>query len=95
MKKNKLPISCDIRGDIVRIISSMLDNPDKYGIYPTSKCYKELEDYIIEIRTQDRKKFEERMLDNLDIFHEANKLKMGDVLGFTHKRKHFVIKRDE
>lgn len=24
----------------------MLDNPDKYGIYPTTKCYNQLEEYI-------------------------------------------------
>lgn len=26
-----------------RIISEMLDNPDKHGIYPTTKCFKELD----------------------------------------------------
>jgi len=26
-----------------RIISEMLDNPDKYGIYPTSRCFVELD----------------------------------------------------
>lgn len=26
-----------------RIISEMLDNPDKYGIYPTTKCFRELD----------------------------------------------------
>lgn len=25
------------------IISRMLDNPDKYGIYPTSVCFEELD----------------------------------------------------
>jgi len=33
----------DIRGEICKIISKMLDSPDKYGIYPTTKCYDELE----------------------------------------------------
>ncbi len=34
-----------------RIISEMLDNPDEYGIYPTTKCYEELDKlfYIIRI----------------------------------------------
>ena len=27
-----------------RIISEMLDNPDEYGIYPTSKCYQALDE---------------------------------------------------
>ena len=26
-----------------RIISEMLDNPDKYGIYPTTKCFEQLD----------------------------------------------------
>lgn len=26
-----------------RIISEMLDNPDKYGIYPTTECFKQLD----------------------------------------------------
>jgi len=25
------------------IISEMLDNPDEYGIYPTSKCFEKLD----------------------------------------------------
>ena len=31
---------------ICKIISEMLDNPDKYGIYPTSTAYSKLELYI-------------------------------------------------
>ena len=27
-----------------RIISEMLDNPDKYGIYPTTKCFNALDE---------------------------------------------------
>jgi hypothetical protein len=26
-----------------RIVSEMLDNPDKYGIYPTTKCFEALD----------------------------------------------------
>ena len=26
-----------------RIISEMLDNPDKFGIYPTTRCFNELD----------------------------------------------------
>ncbi len=37
---------------ICDIISKMLDNPDKYGIYPTTKAYDELEDYVQEIRME-------------------------------------------
>jgi len=34
------------RTAIVKIISEMLDNPDKSGIYPTSTAYLKLEHYI-------------------------------------------------
>lgn len=30
----------------------MLDNPDDYGIYPTTKAYDELEKYISGVRTE-------------------------------------------
>jgi len=32
-----------------RIISEMLDNPDKYGIYPTTKCFEALDALFDEI----------------------------------------------
>ena len=31
-----------------RIISEMLDNPDKYGIYPTTKCFESLDKLFLE-----------------------------------------------
>lgn len=37
---------------ICRIISEMLDNPDDCGIYPTTKCYDSLEQYINSVRYQ-------------------------------------------
>jgi hypothetical protein len=37
------------RDEIVRIVSEMLDNPVN-EIYPTTKCYDELENYIDTIR---------------------------------------------
>lgn len=42
----------DIRGEICRIVSEMLDNPDKYGIYPTTRCYDQLEFLIKHLRMQ-------------------------------------------
>jgi len=38
-----------IRSKISDLLSEMLDNPDKYGIYPTSKFMWEMETYILEI----------------------------------------------
>ena len=40
------------RTEIYRIISEMLDNPDKCGIYPTSTAYTKLELYIEGERTK-------------------------------------------
>ena len=32
-----------------RIISEMLDNPDDYGIYPTTKCFEQLDELFDKI----------------------------------------------
>ncbi len=32
-----------------RIISEMLDNPDEYGIYPTTKCFEALDNLFDQI----------------------------------------------
>ncbi len=34
------------RTEICNIISEMLDNPNKYGIYPTGRAYDKLEKYM-------------------------------------------------
>lgn len=36
----------DVRGAIVALTSRMLDNPDKYGIYGTTRFYDALEQYV-------------------------------------------------
>jgi hypothetical protein len=33
-----------------RIISAMLDNPDEHGIYPTSKCFRELDELFDKVQ---------------------------------------------
>lgn len=40
------------RTKICDVISEMLDNPDNYGIYPTTKAYNALEEYIEGVRVQ-------------------------------------------
>ena len=40
------------RTAICKIISKMLDKPDKSGIYPTSTAYLELEHYIEGVRAE-------------------------------------------
>lgn len=39
-----------IRTKICQLMSAMLDNPDKYGIYPTSEFMSKMEDFVLEIR---------------------------------------------
>lgn len=31
-----------------KFVSDMLDNPDEYGIYPTSQCYEKIHDFVVE-----------------------------------------------
>lgn len=40
------------RAMICKIISEMLDNPDDCGIYPTTKCYDDLEKYVEGVRAE-------------------------------------------
>ena len=37
---------------ICKIVSKMLDNPDKHGLYPTGTAYTELEHYIEQQRAE-------------------------------------------
>lgn len=86
MKTTKQPINCDIRDDIREIIRSSLMS--------SSLLEKRFEEYIIGIREQDKK--QKRKLDFEQPIQEIiEKMKVGDTLGFSIKRKHFSIKRDE
>ena len=42
-----------------RIISEMLDNPDKYGIYPTTKCFNSLDALFDKIILSNKAKLKE------------------------------------
>ena len=39
-----------------RIISDMLDNPDKHGIYPTTKCFEQLDELFDKITADAQEK---------------------------------------
>lgn len=49
-----------------KIVSNMLDNPDETGIYPTSKCYQELYEFVVSQKVNQKqyikKMLEERLL---------------------------------
>ena len=56
--------SSDLRGMIVHFTSEMLDNPNDYGIYPTTNFYNDLEEAILDwhnklIRTEKLKLLDE------------------------------------
>ncbi len=54
------------RTAICNIISTMLDNPDKHGIYSTSTAYARLEHYIEGIRAEASRKFVNHIQDHLE-----------------------------
>lgn len=50
----------ELRNIIVKHTSIMLDNPDKYGIYPTGKFYNNLEKEIITFIEQQLQAYKDR-----------------------------------
>ena len=42
--KTKEDFKQEFINERTRIISEMLDNPDKYGIYPTTKCFNAIDE---------------------------------------------------
>lgn len=54
------------------IISRMLDNPDKYGIYPTTQCFIELDDLYFEIIAISRENYmkQKNWNDSLDEYRK-------------------------
>ena len=35
-----------------KFVSDMLDNPNEYGIYPTSECYEKIHDFVEQAKTE-------------------------------------------
>ena len=82
----------DIRGEICKIISEMLDNPDKHEIYPTGKCYDQMEQFINNILKAERKDLIEKVeegLKGLEIIIEDGSLKECKV--YHEATKDFII----
>ena len=49
----------EFKTERTRIISEMLDNPDGHGIYPTTKCFEELDNLFEQIRSEEQAKTRE------------------------------------
>ena len=75
----------DLRGIIVRHTSEMLENPDRLGIYPTTKFYTNLEDEIRqEIKDLVKEIVKEmRMEERLTRKKNPTEIEIGLVLGFN------------
>ena len=71
-----MPIENELREAVYKHISEMLDNPDKYDIYPTTKCYGNLTSAILKI-------FEKYRLSEDETLKERLRLA---VIGFHRKK---------
>lgn len=49
-----------------KFVSEMLDNPDKDGLYPTSKCYEQIYDFVVEQKKQSLKQLIDGLVESLD-----------------------------
>jgi len=45
-----------------KIVSDMLDNPDKDGIYPTSECYDKLYNFVVAEKYKTRQETRDRII---------------------------------
>ena len=72
----------DLRGTIVHFTSEMLDNPNDYGIYPTTNFYNDLEEAILDWHNEQI----EAVLDRIEARKEQTiyaDFESGSVEGWT------------
>lgn len=80
----------DIRKEICRIVSDMLDNPDEHKIYPTTQCYDELEKFINEAIEYGKSKELSKKLDKE--YDYVNKIEEAYEEGFKAGGKLYLDK---
>ncbi|MCP3684605.1 MAG: hypothetical protein GY861_18210 [bacterium] len=80
------------------IVSRMLDNPGKYGIYPTSKCYQELYEFVLEREKEARADEREKMIEKIKTKFEPwgalpanppNTFEVGNTVGRHNSHNEF------
>jgi len=49
-----------------KIVSDMLDHPDKNGIYPTSKCYQKLYEFVMSQKKKARQETIDKVVEILE-----------------------------
>lgn len=67
-----------------KIVSDMLDKPDSSGIYPTSKCYEEIYDFVIEQKKKEIMLFKEHMQKIADTTRPA--FLLNEVVNYAYDR---------
>ena len=55
-----------------KIVSDMLDNPDESGIYPTSKCYEKLHDFVVEMLRQAQEDLLKTIIKELGVMEKSD-----------------------
>lgn len=60
-----------------RIISEMLDNPDEHGIYPTTKCFEELDKLFENLQLPSKQDYEEVLKGHRELVRELDVLING------------------
>jgi hypothetical protein len=68
-----------------KIISDMLDNPDKNGIYPTSEAYKKLYEFVVEQKIKEIMKFMEKMQEKANTTRPN--LLLNEIVNYAYDRK--------
>ena len=61
-----------IRDISFETISEMLDNPDSYGIYPTTKAFERIDREVLNLIAQERRKAKIEELENFRAFVPYN-----------------------
>ena len=61
-----------IRDISFETISEMLDNPDSYGIYPTTKAFERIDREVLNLIAQERRKAKIEEVKMLQQFHIVN-----------------------
>ena len=49
-----------------KFVSDMLDSPDEIGIYPTSDCYEQIHDFVVEQKEKAKKQERERIIEEIE-----------------------------
>lgn len=72
-----------------KIISDMLDNPDKNGIYPTSEAYKKLYEFVVEQKIKEIMRFMEKMQEKANTL--PSNLLLNEIVNYAYDRKNELL----